>query len=63
LNFFETKGRRVLFGVGLHFLKYMLYQINKVLSDKNPLDEAGKELTYSEYNYLILSCSALLKQI
>lgn len=27
-------------------------QINKVLSDKNPPDEAGKELTYGEYTFL-----------
>lgn len=49
LKFYANKGTRVLFGMGLHFLKYILYQISKVLSDKNPLDEAGKELTYSEY--------------
>lgn len=63
LTFYATKGTRVLFGIGLYFLKYILYQINKVLSDKNPLDEAGKELTCSEYRLLFsLSSRALLNQ-
>lgn len=52
LNFYETKGTRILFGVGFYFSKYILDQINKVFSDKNSLYEVGKELAYSECTLL-----------
>lgn len=52
LKFYETKGTRVLFGIGFYFLKYILYQINKVLSEKNSLYEVEKEWAYSECTLL-----------
>lgn len=52
LKFYETKGTRVLFGISFYFSKYIIYLINKVLSDKKSLYEVGKELAYSECTIL-----------
>lgn len=56
LKFYETKGTRVLFGISFYFLKYIMHQINTVLSDKKSLYEVGmyvvKEFAESECTLL-----------